>query len=1102
MSYETEDPSMACDSSLHSVFPRKHTGQTELADADDQYSKPSQSVHDVKTVQTPAGPSETVPEIEIKLESSDDEDGKNEACSFTQPGASARSLVSYPKKTVNIPDFGKGETVDKDFIRPLPDAHSLSHFPFRPMRKRKSTSEVWQFFYRDANNICRAICGICRMSVSRGKLGGNFGTTALKRHLENKHPMEWAQRESMRHQRGDEEEEEEPFEEEEEKDEPYEKTFNEHATLYSSQETSENSRMTCRTYEIIDSSDEGEDDDKVGGGINGVEIDEEIEIKRLRLLAREDNMRMNQFRGSTLDMRVTGKQSIGMVNIQLPSTSSSGYSGNSSVPAGTKKRKSTSAVWQFFYIDRTNICRAICTLCQLSVSRGKQGGHFGTSALMRHLEGKHTLEWAKGKLNKSKSNNIIEVEDEEEEEAEEQLDSVFTHQQVPFGHLSSSGFSEYSEVSTSLATAMPLEYDNGLVKRRSEISRDCAVGTLSSVQYQHIPAMTKDVSANGKYAPNHPKAQSWNKNITELMCGLALPYSFINSKAFLMFMQRADPLYSLPKKSFFSGRAVPQLYEAVCEQVAGELKRSECAQVHITAHMWNTDLPMNFLALTAHWVMFTSETQSSSTRKYAVLCVKRFPKQFNESKIQQELIHQVNLWLSPSALKPGFFICSGDFNLVHAIKGANYSYIPSFTHSLSILVMDFLQNNHFISSMLVAARKLCSHFIHSSRADKILSELQYQYSLPKHSLKLETVPHWTSTFYMLQRLLEQQRAVQEYLATYKLESGDLFLTSSHWNLMGSLVYLLQPFEMATREVNASDCSLSQVLPEVRYLHIFLRQIRGHFEGKGDANGVVLADSFALKLSRDYGVNEMFQMEEYVLSTLLDPRFKGRIEAILPPGSDIDHWKQVLVKKVKEVMISSASFYPPSRYSKRAAVPFKRDSDCDSELLMEKHYNLEENINTVSTWGSMAEPPLIQKDKSLIEHLESVGLMASESTGASLSTESHSACVMVEKYLQDNKTIGAKEDPLGYWEKRKWLWPALTKLAIMYLTCPPSSIFAERVFKSPRGFVDTQCSLEVVEGIEHIYFLKANLENFPHYTPPPLISSSDNEMEQSDNEDGF
>ena len=38
-------------------------------------------------------------------------------------------------------------------------------------------------------------------------------------------------------------------------------------------------------------------------------------------------------------------------------------------------------------------------------------------------------------------------------------------------------------------------------------------------------------------------------------------------------------------------------------------------------------------------------------------------------------------------------------------------------------------------------------------------------------------------------------------------------------------------------------------------------------------------------------------------TVPDPCLKGRIETILPEGVDMYHWKQGLVYKVKELMLS-------------------------------------------------------------------------------------------------------------------------------------------------------------------------------------------------------
>ncbi|CAM4695864.1 unnamed protein product, partial [Caretta caretta] len=57
-------------------------------------------------------------------------------------------------------------------------------------------------------------------------------------------------------------------------------------------------------------------------------------------------------------------------------------------------RAKTSIVWNFFHVDPQYPCRAICSLCKKSVSRGKPGTHLGTSTLQRHLQAKHSVYWA------------------------------------------------------------------------------------------------------------------------------------------------------------------------------------------------------------------------------------------------------------------------------------------------------------------------------------------------------------------------------------------------------------------------------------------------------------------------------------------------------------------------------------------------------------------------------------------------------------------------------------------------------------------------------------------------------------------------------------
>ncbi|XP_067387465.1 zinc finger BED domain-containing protein 6-like [Emydura macquarii macquarii] len=408
--------------------------------------------------------------------------------------------------------------------------------------------------------------------------------------------------------------------------------------------------------------------------------------------------------------------------------------------------------------------------------------------------------------------------------------------------------------------------------------------------------------------------------------------------------------------------------------------------------------------------------------------------------------------------------------------------------------------------MLGAARAICAHFGRSPEAGRGLAELQRQQGLAPRRLKQEATESWDATYYMLERLLELQPAVQEYAAQQRLGEAGLALSASQWRLLGSLVAMLQPFEMAVREASAAHASLSQVLPQVRYLHIFLRQIRLHLESQGGEEAgpaVCLAESLALQLSTDPWLSEMFHRQEYVLATLLDPRFKGRIDAILPPGADLDHWKQLLVWKVKELLApaavcpsSSSNAQPNKFFCKEVPVPHGAPQSQEAEMGPGEPHR----ARGLGRKGSVA-PLLIQKEKTLIEHLESVGLLASKGRGASLPTESHSACVMVERYLSDSQTIGARDDVLGYWEKQQWLWPALAKVAVLYLSCPPSGAFLEHIFTAPDSPFSSAWRPPAGESLESLVFLRANLGNFPNYPPPPLICSEDDSAGASGGEEG-
>ncbi|XP_013360047.1 PREDICTED: ZBED6 C-terminal-like protein [Chinchilla lanigera] len=719
-------------------------------------------------------------------------------------------------------------------------------------------------------------------------------------------------------------------------------------------------------------------------------------------------------------------------------------------------------VTQFFTGDFKNTCRVTCTLCGTSVRWTKAEGKSRGSGLIRHLTSKHSMEW-------------------------ERRPAPGSPGQWP------AGAEQVQKKPGALGLGVPRDPPDTAPLEDS--SKELALGRpeqllLALPPLLASPGSVKDDSLSDTNDPTWPQAQAWNHRIAELLCGLALPLSFVSSLPFRRFMAQVDPCYHLPSPAFFSDKALPLLHEAMGEQVLQEIQWAEGGHVHLTASVSAQDSVVSYMAIAAHWVA-RKPAAPANVRKCAVLWVRGLPSERAAEDGQSELLEQISLWLGRGSLRAGFLVSGGCPSLEWAVRTEGYTHIPCFTHCLDSLVSNFLCHHHSVQIILGTARAICSHFQGSAEARSLLSQVQQQCGLPAQQPFEELSDDWGSAYRLMEWLVGQQPALQAYAEIQQPGKAGTALSTVFWSLVDSLVKLLQPFQMVVHEASMPQASLSQVLPQLRYLHIFLEQLHRHFQEQsvGDVGTALrLAEGLALQLSTDRQLNELFHREEFVLATLLDPRFKGKIEAILPEGADIDHWKQVLVYKVKEIMVTE---YLPTSGARRKGVHTSTTRRARAERKGQR-----ESLRRQSDPGPVL---LVQREKSLLEQLESVGLLVSQSSGASLSTENHLASVIVRRYLRDNEIIGAQEDPLSYWERKRGAWPALAQLATIYLSCPPTRAFSESVLASLDSptIVEQKPPLKV-EAIEHLLFLKTNLENFPHYTPPPLVfpSSDPGEGEQT------
>ena len=176
---------------------------------------------------------------------------------------------------------------------------------------------------------------------------------------------------------------------------------------------------------------------------------------------------------------------------------------------------------------------------------------------------------------------------------------------------------------------------------------------------------------------------------------------------------------------------------------------------------------------------------------------------------------------------------------------------------------------------IAAARKLVGHFKHSVVATTALKEKQEELNIKQHHLIQDVSIRWNSTFFMIDRLVEQRVAIYAVLhdaTVSKDQYQHLDLKEDQWVLLEQLTKVLEPLQMATTvfsyEVNTSSSIIYQVLHGL---------IRNHL--KINDKDVPAVKHFKNQVSQD--LTERLEIdEEYTASsipflcTAVDPRYSS------------------------------------------------------------------------------------------------------------------------------------------------------------------------------------------------------------------------------------
>ncbi|XP_021433259.2 zinc finger BED domain-containing protein 4 [Oncorhynchus mykiss] len=901
---------------------------------------------------------------------------------------------------------------------------SLAATPKNSSSRRRSA--VWKHFYLSPADSSKAVCIHCMNEFSRGKNGKDLGTSCLIRHMWRAH-------------RG-------IVIEENGQGSNIPPPYTNPTTLLSRSQLHQDSVVEIKKESpFAPSSPETISDEMPHNE------DESMDVK-------EESDTINQ---SEQDSSLNLCFGLRDEDVPLPpsmcdlSLEGSGLKEDlaSSIFQQNKKimKRVKSEVWHHFIVSPVDQLKALCRYCPCVISRGKRGD-FGTSCLMRHLMRRHpdVLKNQKSTNDKDSSPHPYATLSAAEavpakltnSPAKEKKphNSVFSKKTSKLWNHFSISPSDPTKVvclhcsrtisrgkkTTNLGTSCLFRhmqrFHGNVLESNSTISGDVP---SAEIHVKHELMDTSSVYDENceRFDEYHPVAKIITKLVAEMLALDLQPSALVENTGLNRLLEYLQPQYSLPSSSYFTSTAIPDMYERVKEVVLTHLKEAESGIVHFTTSIWVTSQTREFLTLTAHWVSYEScvRPQGEDFHCSALLSVSQIDCDHDTLNIQKQLEYFWDTWISSLGLKKGFTVTDNNA-IANVLEDNNHVIMQCFGHTIDLIVNEAIKSQRMVQNLLSNARKICERVYRSDKAKEKLAELQKVYQLPENCLIQDVPSKWRTSFFMLERLVEQKKAVDEMSIECNFRE---MISCDQWEVMQSVCNALKPFEVACREMSNRTATLGQVIP---LIHILNRKIDMLFDETMGIDNMLKS----LKEAMVSRMSSTLHDPRYTWATMLDPRYKTSLFT----EEEAEQCKQDLISELQVSLSTSIEIKPSLSNGCGGEVPVSSSSSPS---------------NKDNLWALMDDirHKIKQEDKPKSSELA------------------------VLEYLEED-ILDQSCDPLDYWNLKKLLWPDLAKVAVRYVGCPPSIVPAEILFSTASVNCALNQPMPLLENMEGLLFLKVNL----------------------------
>ncbi|XP_077403113.1 E3 SUMO-protein ligase ZBED1-like isoform X4 [Vanacampus margaritifer] len=356
-----------------------------------------------------------------------------------------------------------------------------------------------------------------------------------------------------------------------------------------------------------------------------------------------------------------------------------------------------------------------------------------------------------------------------------------------------------------------------------------------------------------------------------------------------------------------------------------------------------------------------------------------------------------------------------------AVEINKWAGLQCFGHKLHLAIEKGLSDER-IQEAIGMCKKIVSTFSSSSKKRKDLAIVQNYLGLPNHVLTVETPTRWGSRQVMIQRVLEQERAISHVLKEDK-KSRHLLPSWQDLEVLEAVNKALCPLQDFTDALSGEQyVGVSYLKPVLKLFNAsILAEDENDPQLTKDVKRNVLAD-----LNGKYShpvVDDLLDM-----ASLLDPRFRTKY-------TDEEKVERVLSRAVEEIV----SLTKPQQDPLPGAAASGAESEPDP-------------------------PPKPKRRKTLASFFKSQG-------GAV--TEEESVREELTVYLQA-ADVDSDVNPFDWWRCRQTSFPRVAKLARRYLCIPATSAPSERAFSADGNLVPCHRAALKPDAVDRLVFLAQNL----------------------------